>query len=61
MRWTLLFLVLASICGVVQVARGVVVGDGLSLLAFFFLFLALLAGLLTHAADKREMNRKYPR
>lgn len=61
MRWAALFVFLASICAVTQVVRGVLVSDGVSLLCCFFLFLALISGLLSSWADKREMDRKYPR
>ena len=59
-----MLLMLASVCGVVQVVRGILVWDGVSLLAVALVASAALAGLLSHLADQRTTrpaDRRYPR
>ncbi len=64
MRWAILLMGLAGVCAVVIVVRGVLVYDGLSLLAVAFVAASFLAAFLSHLADQRAthpVDRRYPR
>jgi hypothetical protein len=63
MRWAALLVALAAVCAVINLVRGVIVYDGVALLAVALLAAALVAALLSHVADQkatRSADRRYP-
>jgi|GEM_PF-5285991 len=53
MKWSVLFVILAGACAIVNVVRGVIVYDGVALLAVAFLALAVLAAFLGRAVERK--------